>query len=102
MYVDGFLIPVPKKNIATYRKIAKLEGAGRAARGRDQLAQRAPPRPQRFPAQERRQFQAQSREQASDGTSSWTRCARHHRHDRNCCNICCYEGAHSRGVSWST
>ena len=26
MYVDGFLIPIPKKNIATYRKIAKLAG----------------------------------------------------------------------------
>jgi uncharacterized protein YbaA (DUF1428 family) len=26
LYVDGFLIPIPKKNIATYRKIAKLAG----------------------------------------------------------------------------
>ena len=26
MYVDGFLIPIPKKKIATYRKIAKLAG----------------------------------------------------------------------------
>ena len=26
MYVDGFLIPIPKKSIATYRKIAKLAG----------------------------------------------------------------------------
>ena len=26
MYVDGFLLPIPKKNIATYRKIAKLAG----------------------------------------------------------------------------
>ena len=26
MYVDGFLIPIAKKNLATYRKIAKLAG----------------------------------------------------------------------------
>jgi uncharacterized protein YbaA (DUF1428 family) len=26
MYVDGFLMPVPKKNIAAYRKIARLAG----------------------------------------------------------------------------
>ena len=26
MYVDGFLIPIAKRNIATYRKIAKLAG----------------------------------------------------------------------------
>ena len=25
-YVDGFVVPVPKKNIADYRKIAKLAG----------------------------------------------------------------------------
>lgn len=25
-YVDGFVVPVPKKNIETYRKIAKLAG----------------------------------------------------------------------------
>ena len=26
MYVDGFLLPIARKNIATYRKIAKLAG----------------------------------------------------------------------------
>ncbi len=26
MYVDGFVIPVPKKNVAAYRKIAKAAG----------------------------------------------------------------------------
>jgi uncharacterized protein YbaA (DUF1428 family) len=26
MYVDGFILPVPKKNLATYRKMAKLAG----------------------------------------------------------------------------
>lgn len=25
-YVDGFLLPVPKKHVATYRKIARLSG----------------------------------------------------------------------------
>jgi uncharacterized protein YbaA (DUF1428 family) len=25
-YVDGFLIPIPKKNLATYRKIARAAG----------------------------------------------------------------------------
>ena len=25
-YVDGFILPVPKKNIATYKKMAKLSG----------------------------------------------------------------------------
>ncbi|HWM43864.1 MAG TPA: DUF1428 family protein, partial [Burkholderiales bacterium] len=26
MYVDGFVLPVPKKNMATYRKIATKAG----------------------------------------------------------------------------
>ena len=26
MYVDGFVLPIPKKNLAVYRKIAKLAG----------------------------------------------------------------------------
>lgn len=26
MYVDGFIVPVPKKNLAAYRKMAKLAG----------------------------------------------------------------------------
>ncbi|MGD9868244.1 MAG: DUF1428 domain-containing protein [Hyphomicrobiales bacterium] len=26
MYVDGFIVPVPKKNLAAYRKLARLAG----------------------------------------------------------------------------
>jgi uncharacterized protein YbaA (DUF1428 family) len=26
MYIDGFIVPVPKKNLAAYRKLARLAG----------------------------------------------------------------------------
>jgi len=33
-YVDGFLLPMPKKNVGAYRRIARKAGLGRAIRWR--------------------------------------------------------------------